>query len=349
EMLKLQCEVLVECGVYGSLEVCQSEVAYLLDMTECMADASAGVKDGRQAYDPDRAKSCLDSMKAQATCGFVPETAECETVFEGLVPTNGECFRTEECAGDNFCGGGTCPGTCLPTKGVGEVIADPVNEACREGLDEYRMNDSWVCQMPAAGGASCAPLTGGIGRQFCVDGFFCDGGSELCTAKKAKGETCTPNSSEECADGLSCVEGVCRAPTQMTYVGAGEACNYLDPILCQGGLFCEVASITAAGTCHARRPEGGACMMDESCQLGLRCEGADLSADPIVQGTCRPPRALGESCTQHSDCVRDAWCNATCLAKRPAGQTCVESAECQSGYCNGESKCEKTTCEDPTP
>ncbi len=347
EVARAQCARSVKCGLYATLELCEADLAYVLSQDGCGVQAMAAVKDGRQAYHPDLARNCIDAMIAQDSCTSTEIPSQCDAVFDGLVQTSGACFDTADCAGDNFCTSNTCPGTCQPTKGVGEVINDTQTESCREGLYMYPgAGTSYTCLERVAGGASCAPRSGGSEPQTCVDGFFCESGTQLCTAKKQAGAACTPDSWEECAADLDCIESVCTG--QPEAADLDETCSFVDEILCKGGLFCDVASFTGAGTCELRRPAGGACLLDFACDNGLMCDGADLSATPPVPGTCRPPRGLGETCTSHSECISDAWCNVTCVARRPVGQSCVESEECMNGYC-ANAKCVALSCEDPTP
>ena len=78
--------------------------------------------------------------------------------------------------------------------------------------------------------------------------------------------------------------------------------------------------------------QGGACTQDFECTTG-NCEGADVSVDPPVDGTCAAAptlAAIGTSCATTS-CVDGAYCDSTtstCVARKAAGETCTSDNEC---------------------
>ncbi len=76
---------------------------------------------------------------------------------------------------------------------------------------------------------------------------------------------------------------------------------------------------------------GGACTQGFECTTG-NCDGADTSADPVVDGMCIAApvlAAVGQSCAGN-ECVSDAYCDSTttCQPLKGAGEACTSDSEC---------------------
>lgn len=86
---------------------------------------------------------------------------------------------------------------------------------------------------------------------------------------------------------------------------------------------------------------GGACQSDVECINGY-CDGADLSADPPVEGTCKARVAHGAACTFADTCVATDYCDSTamsCTAKKVGGAACESDDECGNSCNTDTSKC----------
>jgi hypothetical protein len=84
---------------------------------------------------------------------------------------------------------------------------------------------------------------------------------------------------------------------------------------------------------------GGACAGDGDC-VGGYCDGADTTAMPPKDGTCKATVAIGAACTFADTCADDGVCNSTtmmCTAvvKKAGGEACTgESDTSCSNSCN---------------
>jgi MYXO-CTERM domain-containing protein len=89
---------------------------------------------------------------------------------------------------------------------------------------------------------------------------------------------------------------------------------------------------------------GGACTQPYECTTG-NCEGADTTADPVVDGTCAaatPVVAVGASCAGNAACVEGAYCDfttTTCQPRKGVGETCTSSDECTNSCDDTTGKC----------
>lgn len=103
-----------------------------------------------------------------------------------------------------------------------------------------------------------------------------------------------------CADGLTCLHGICTAPPEL-----GSPCLEEEDIfnvLCDGGAYC-----SDAGTCEPLVGEGGACSTVE-CKPGLECS---------TEGLCEAVRATGAACTYGGQCVSQFCTEGTCDPPAP--------------------------------
>jgi hypothetical protein len=138
-----------------------------------------------------------------------------DSCIEGLSCVGGLCGATpaegEPCAPDQEC----APGLACRT--------DPVTSERR-------------CLMPGTEGETC----GSFGdRSECAEGLFCDGGTNLCTRRRAAGESCSLWM-YECQPGLDCIhDDASGAATCSVIPGEGSPCSSAceDGLSCRYGLF----------------------------------------------------------------------------------------------------------------
>jgi hypothetical protein len=81
---------------------------------------------------------------------------------------------------------------------------------------------------------------------------------------------------------------------------------------------------------------GGACQTDVECIAGT-CDGADVSKDPPVEGTCKPRLATDAACNFGDKCAVSQGCDGAkmmCVAVKAGGTACGSDDECASMHCN---------------
>ncbi|HJL17653.1 MAG TPA: hypothetical protein RMH99_18460 [Sandaracinaceae bacterium LLY-WYZ-13_1] len=272
---------------------------------------------GTTGYDEGAAAACLDAF-ADLGCDITIAASppECQRIFVGTIEPGGACSLTEECAGDAYCDGASCPdssGTCAARKENGAACDGDVE--CRAGLT----CEDRTCAPPAS--RRDGPCGGPEGLncpldQICVgdteeSAGSCTPRSEVLTA--AVGEVCeVEEGTALCQEGLSCalvgggmtgLEWECKEG-----VGAGAPCNVAFPSMCPEDQYCDAdPAMTGSfeGTCTALPTEGMACAdsSEGSCASGLTC-------------------VRGETAS-------------TCVRPKDNGQPCSEGGECHSGLCEG--------------
>jgi hypothetical protein len=286
-----------------------------------LAAASAPVP--RLAFDPAKARRCLDGLALLSAACWGPAAGSdpsrwdalvdgvCSEVLVGTVPAGGACYSSEECAT------GTCTATASTCPGV--------------------------CQPPAPAGASCAS------DRACAAGLRCV--SRECRAPAGLGLACTDD--EGCTGDLRCFKGSCRAP-----LAKGAACEPAG-LSCEVHLRCVAAG--AGLTCQDRAPEGAPCVVGAS-GLGLAspdcagnqvCLGLELDADGtiLVPGRCATPHDVGGACVPRNGreglddgavgCFLGLRCDETtsrCVALPGPDAPCVadecnQAAFCDAGTC----------------
>jgi hypothetical protein len=111
----------------------------------------------------------------------------------------------------------------------------------------------------------------GTTQPFCdrAEGTYCRAGT--CAAVVGVGQTCDLD--EGCTDQAYCSAGVCT-----DRVGAGASCSE-SSAACNEGTYCEIDD----DICHARIPEGGACVSATACASGLLCID-DVCGKPNLGG-----------------------------------------------------------------
>ena len=344
----------VRCGTY-SADYAQS----ILAQTNCTVPD--GFTAGRMQFNATGAQACIDQFNATA-CNQYPPSG-CTGAFTGLVAMGGNCFTTSECAGNAWCDlRSTCPGTCAARVADGQPSSTMYGEDC--ALSSYRYGDT--CTPRVAVGSSCAPTGSVTDTQLCVQGAYCSA-AETCVVETrlAANAACTVNTSPECSEGTSCLNGVCTP-----YRAVNETCDSARP--CKFGLQCGAANVCVAygavgascgataqcaptnfcdysageptGTCVARRAVNGTCTGSGQCQSGLWCNG-----DSQTPGTCAAPVALSGACNSahaYEMCSPSLYCTTisngmstgVCAARKSVGAACssgecVDSATCNNGTC----------------
>ncbi len=145
------------------------------------------------------------------------------------------------------------------------------------------------------------------GAGVCVDG--------TCAPLPALSAAC---STGVCADGLACIEGVCRENVALN-----------SP--CTSPSECALPARCIEGTCQARKVLNDSCISDYECGIGLRC----------IEGACADVREL--FCASTDICGENATClgtaDRTCLARGVDGATCTYTEDCADGFYCAEGIC----------
>lgn len=221
-------------------------------LPQCTDRLTKSLADGRIAYEPEKASSCIGSMtvtKDQCPAtgpGTAMRSPDCELAYRGLVAEGGTCDGDIECADGLACQGTICKRAATT---AGAACAHPDGDA-DPGIFEARKRcvDGEIC----FGDDVCAPRskTGEkcFFRSDCVDGDTCVGddlADKTCQpiVKQDVGGDCEDD--ESCNDGLSCQLGKCA-----TRKNAGESCvdKTVNGTECKG--YCDGATDTTPGTCH---------------------------------------------------------------------------------------------------
>lgn len=189
-------------------------------------------------YDADFAGACLAQLETSKWCGqeVLEDYMECGLAFRGTVDELKPCRQGIECkqaAGRRTtCDDGVCVSEALfdARRGIagGDCSATcPTLAECGQAPGQYNVclrSDGLYCSGSAPFGV-CRPLAG-VGEPCdtlyfwsCLDGSFCDSGSQTCVPLRAAGQPCFDRS--ECQSRTcTAVEGVCSATA-------------LDPASCQ--------------------------------------------------------------------------------------------------------------------
>ncbi len=283
EFSDIVCSNQVACGAYPDMETCLAAAG----VTEGLGQLLAGVDDGRIDYDSGLARDCLDLVDSASSCNWVTgiDQAEvndtCNGIFTGLVELGGECYASEDCAGDAACNlpcgsSECCAGTC--------VSVDPAPD-------------------PVGIGSDCSVAD-------CVDGAFCNS-DDVCTAVGGEGDPCSGFGSTSCEEGLYC-DGIFEDSTCYRPADPGETC---DPERGYGIAACmrmDNWCDPADNTCKAR-PDVG-----EDCDPQLYNCVAYAYCDESTNKCVATP-GPGDACTTDGvDCLGDLECvNQVCVAPDP--------------------------------
>lgn len=187
---------------------------------------------------------------------------------------------------------------------------------CQEACSGY-------CERCQAGTGLCAAVPAGQQELDTVSGNSCSNGFE-CTGAR---DGCAARTGQPCTDASGCISGACE-PT----VGGGALVCCSEA--CGAGLSC--------------RSTGQGCALCESAaQCGNGCD--------VVQGTCNPLRAAGDTCTVAGQCSTNACVSASdggsrCCAGCQPGQQCTPQGTCvdpqsePGGDCEVSSDCRVGVC-----
>jgi len=286
-------------------------------------DLRQQVAAGNMQLDPAAAAKCVAEL---SECNGPDSFNEgsCREVYEGKVPTGGDCRRDEDCSGDAYCESkGGCPGQCRPRKAAGEPCERSSDCAYTPGSAVFCDQNAAtpVCRVlaeaPHAGqGDPCTRrLHGSDSWIRCRDELWCAADPSL-AEDAAQGRCQAPIApGKSCADGDDvCVEGICDTASnvcvQPTLVAqAGEACDETKLQICDPtlGLFCN-----DSGTCDGSGDgsEGSSCFTGDfqrGCAKGLHCAPTGESR----QGTCTKLLAAGAPCESAAECASHT-CENTC-------------------------------------
>ncbi|MFZ5471857.1 MAG: hypothetical protein ACOZIN_20700 [Myxococcota bacterium] len=295
------------------LDPAHFDACLLRQKLSCDQSAYTSATEGnRLQYLSDQAGRCLNAY-AQGSCEGAP--ADCEGVFQGLVPPDGGCLLPEECNAQGHCFPytNTCPLFCYRYRQLGEPC-DTFSQLCEPGVG--------TCQT--------------------------DGGVEFCAPPKGEGEACSYG---ECRAGLTCYNSSSGSQCVRLYAQVGETCASSGPYpLCESDAFCRQApappgGTAPPGTCQKRAGLGGVCTGPGSCLPNLRCSGT------YQTGTCIPKGKEGEPCTGFGDCQEELFClarNSRCTALPTDGGDCTSQGsyfDCAaSHYCDFSAPNQAYTC-----
>jgi len=300
------CSLYMRCGYVSASELngCKTVLA------DCGAP-TAEVNANRIAYDGAQAACCFKRVKQDDSCqvglaafSFDPS---CKAMFAGKVPVGGDCYMSNDCAGNARCNVSTCPGKCQ-SQVVANTIPDPclgepcvAGQACATGLVCVVNGDAGTrtCQLPPKLGESCDVATAACDGTSTCD-FDFDAGTARCVAPKTAGGSC--------------------------YYDAN----------CAAGFYCQGASFTdrVAGMCTATTPLGAVCDPNDAVVCGR------LYACQVGTSRCGSDPKVGELCSMSYDTCVDSYCAAIgdaglgiCTALLPGGAVCEHYWQCASGRC----------------
>jgi hypothetical protein len=259
---------------------CKADVQRSCERNEAVLKESLDKK--RVKFDANIMNNCLAAVEAPSgTCSEVLEQATLpyqdacmRTAWVGLVPADGECQNSYECAGspDAYC---SATQTCVARPGHGEPCASGCSHEFYCALN--------ICQPKLPVGASCA--AGGV----CEDKLFCDTTQTMptCIEPLAAGSACTTSAACESKD---CLPGTCAGTTSTCYkdTDCGGRCA-------DDGSFCSNSGNCAIGTCQMT---GFSCSTPTQCGTGDTCvfPVACILGDCIGDPVCSTPRVVVDYC-----------------------------------------------------
>jgi len=228
---------------------------------------------------------------AQCGAGYTCQLPDGFCVPNAMTCTN-QCQNATQCAAGYTCTGGTC----TPRGDTGDSCAvSLVCRGCNVCTRESASSDALYCRACCAGQGrggfcnACANAACGAGNT-CV--ALTTGNSSVCLPGTSAPTTCAACNGTQCANGLQCVVGRCRAPCNPAAPGTCTACFSL-----AGGGSCACADEIAG--------EGEACGQVNNtlavCGAGLACIGTTsptcrARCDINVPSSCR----TGQTCQQMS-------------------------------------------------
>jgi hypothetical protein len=163
------------------------------------------------------------------------------------------------------------------------------------------------------------------------------------TYRPANADTCIAKTTEVYKDRTidAVKEEAFKLACERVFTGAkkkSEICtNAYD---CEGTLSCDLGRQSATeGFCAdkvEKKTDEPCNNPGDTCAKGLYCQQRGGSR------FCTAKNKLGDTCNlADAPCLEDLRCNATsCVALQAAGQPCDTSAECTTGFCNPDRKCQ---------
>jgi hypothetical protein len=232
------------------------------------------------------------------------DVTPCREVFEGTVPTGGNCDWSEECAGDAMCAvntsdaGAGCAGTCTPRLAVGQPCS--VHRQCGSSADEWPVCNNGMCAAgpvgsPAGMGQNCDSSNGWA---LCADDLWCP--YTTCIPPVAPGGDCgsSPPEVSQCLDG-TCAQGKCTGYAVRT--GEGEpcddvtaVCDSFSSLVCMNGSCVKSVAGTPCNTFFWF--ERALCAPTPGAPDGADC----VDPDACASGVCRWPNGCAPTlCSAH--------------------------------------------------
>lgn len=260
---------------------------------------------------------CREVRTCETVCDDYGCYDECEWETRCSDHCGETCSGDLDCPENTVCIDGVCEDRDFGETGTGGLCqscenaydcADPASRCVRLDFERTPEAGPKVCATDCRSAADCPfgfecvdqPGT----PRVCVPHETFGGTERVCPDKAPDDFECF--SSEDCADGESCVDNSCVAPT-------GECSEDAD---CGEGASCRNFECV-----DDSEPE---CIDRTDCRSGEIC----------IDGECTP-RDSGDSCVQNEECEGDAVCvDGDCLARCSDRSDCNESSEiCREGLC----------------
>lgn len=302
--------------------------------------------------------------RKQTTCGWVTDTGNNSSDFEGIspsVPRNHStpalvsiaagqaCNDGSLCTSGDVCSGaGACVGTAIPAggncddgnactsadkcnaSGVCAGVAVAAGGACNDGID---CTDNDVCN--AAGVCKGEAFTAG---DSCDDGKACTA-NDVCDAAGKCGGT-RADVGTACNDGTACTEDdICNAAGAC--VGTAVDVNDDNPCTADS---CNptTGAVTNAPTPGAACDDGNACTTGSTCDADAECLGGTAIAivddhNPCTEDACDPDTGMthtplaGETCDDGNLCTLEDICSDAGVCGGTAKVCVAGEGACVSG------------------
>jgi microsomal dipeptidase-like Zn-dependent dipeptidase len=167
----------------------------------------------------------------------------------------------------------------------------------------------------------------------CGQGEWCDAGADLkgntCRPLRKDGEACPAVGGGHACRSEHCQFGQCYTPQS---VAMGDACFVNDQ--CRQGK-CSNTVLGTTGEC--------VCDADQQCGKGRYCDEGWLT---IGKNQCVAFKAYGAACSRDEQCESPAICKGKpagkCITEAAInlGGRCIKDAECESGSCDDDGRCQ---------
>lgn len=215
---------------------------------------------------------------------------------------------------------------------------------CEGDVDEASVPDcTLIIQGLVPVGAACSPASDNALGHECMGDSYCQEATTyacagVCAERAPVGAACDPlGTTVRCAVDASCdfTSKKCVAvppPAQLN-----EACGAAPLGKCDDGLWCDIPTSAASGTCAAKKSSG-------PCETNSECARTKQCAGPEGAKSCADPKPVGASCTPGNrecnllgHCAEDQKCSdAEAKLDEPCGILSGESVACTSDlYCDG--------------